>query len=116
MHKVRGDLAAGIGIRAANGLDVRAEDRLAVAARPLVRAAWTVGGALEARHHVAREQLVAVQRLLAVRPVVGAEEHAAEERPQLLDALDDRLQRRRAVASAAAPALAGDQAVSVGRR
>jgi len=51
---------------------------------------------------------------------VGAEEHAAEaavaERPQLLDALDDRLQRRRAVASAAAPALAGDQAVSVGRR
>jgi len=61
-----------------------------------------------------------VQRLLAVRPVVGAEEHAAEaavaERPQLLDALDDRLQRRRAVASAAAPALAGDQAVSVGRR
>src|SRR5438445_249984 len=66
------------------------------------RSSRTVGGALEARHHVAREQLVRVKRLLAVRPVVGAEEHAAEaavaERPQLLDALDDRLQRRRAVA------------------
>src|SRR5207302_2209385 len=37
LQEVRGDLAAGIGIGAANGLDVRAEDRPAVATRPLVR-------------------------------------------------------------------------------
>src|SRR5438105_4006908 len=97
LQEVRRDLAAGISVRAADRLHVGTEDRLAVAARPLVRVARTVGGTLEAWHHVAGEQLVRVERLLAVGPVVGAEEQAAEaavaQLPQLLDALDDRLHR-----------------------
>src|SRR5947207_909999 len=92
---LRGRLAAGVRVGLPDRLHVGTEDGLAVAARPLVRVARTVGGALEARHHVAREQLVRVQRLLAVGPVMGAEEQAAEaavaQFPQLLDALDDRL-------------------------
>src|SRR5512145_1641148 len=73
-----GDLAPRIGVGAANGLDVGTEDRPAVAARPLVRGAGRVGRALEARHHVAGEELVALEGLLAVGPLVGAEEQAAE--------------------------------------
>ena len=53
--------------------------------------------ALEARHHVAREQLVALQRLLARGPLVRPEEQAAEaaagQLDQPLDALDGQLGR-----------------------
>src|SRR5262249_30542416 len=51
--------------------------------------------ALEARHHVAREQLVAPERLLARGPLVRAEEQPAETALRILDepldALDGRL-------------------------
>ena len=62
---------------------------------PLVRAHQRVKRALEARHHVASEQFVAAPGLLAVRPVVRAEQEAAEAAvavfEQPLDALDDGL-------------------------
>src|SRR2546427_3101069 len=90
LPEVLGHGASGVHERAADGFHVRAEDRLAILARPLVRASWSFARSLEARHDVAREQLVALQRLLAVRPFVGAEEHAAEaaiaQPPQVLDA------------------------------
>ena len=60
--------------------------------------------ALEARHHVAREQLVALQRLLAVGPFMGAEQEAAEaaagQLEQPLDALD---RQSRAIRPASCP-------------
>src|SRR5262245_52858100 len=89
--------ASGVDERAANRLDVRRADGLAVVARPLVRAAGGLERALEARHDVAREQLVGAQGLLARRPLVCAEEQAAEAAAalplQMLDALHDRLDR-----------------------
>src|SRR5262249_11232577 len=74
---------------------VRAEDRLAVAARPLVGVARPLRRSLEDRHHVAREELVALQRLFARGPVVGAEEQPAEsavaELLELADTSDDEI-------------------------
>src|SRR5471032_443056 len=85
--------AAGIGERLLHGGDVGTEDALAVRHRPLLRRYDGVERALEARHHVARKQLVRAQDLLARRPLVGAEQHAAEpavgEAEQPLDALGD---------------------------
>src|SRR5256886_15289713 len=73
-----GDDAAGVEVGAAHGLHVGAEDRLPVRARPLVRSTDGVERALEAWHDVAGEELVAPQSPLAVGPLVGAEEQAAE--------------------------------------
>src|SRR5215468_7506029 len=71
---------------------VGAEDGLALGTAPQVGARHGVEGALEARHHVAREELVALQSVLAARPLVGAEEDSAEaalrEVDEALDALD----------------------------
>src|SRR2546422_6230756 len=84
-----GDLAASIEVGAAHGLHVGAEDRLAVRLRPLVRRLDGSEGALEARHDVPGEELVAPQRLLAVGPLVGAKEEAAEAAlAELLEPLD----------------------------
>src|SRR5205807_9990504 len=53
--------------------------------------------ALEARHDVARKQLVGAQRALAIGPLMGTEQHAAETAvgiaEQALDALGYRLGR-----------------------
>src|SRR3546814_9809684 len=49
------------------------EDLLAVLLRPGVRGQRLRQRALEVRHHVAREQFVAAQRLLARRPFVCAD-------------------------------------------
>src|SRR5688572_26101003 len=73
-----GDLAAGVQVGAAHRLHVGAEDGLAVGAGPLVRGPGCRVRALEAGHDVAGEQLVASERLLAVGPLVSAEEQAAE--------------------------------------
>jgi len=60
------------------GLTARVHELLAVRGRP-VQTGLTAGiQGLEARHDVAREQLVGAQGLLAVRPFVGAEQDAAE--------------------------------------
>src|SRR5215470_2488446 len=71
---------------------VGAEDGLALGTAPQVGARHGVEGALEARHHVAREELVALESVLTVRPLVGAEEDSAEaalrELDEALDALD----------------------------
>src|SRR2546425_3646818 len=84
-----GDLAASIEVGAAHGLHVGAEDRLAVRPRPLVRRLDGREGALEARHDVPGEELVAPQRLLAVGPLVGPKEEAAEAAlAELLEPLD----------------------------
>src|SRR2546422_740297 len=84
-----GDLAASIEVGAAHGLHVGAEDRLAVRPRPVVRRLDGREGALEARHDVPGEKLVAPQRLLAVGPLVGAKEEAAEAAlAELLEPLD----------------------------
>src|SRR3546814_20047498 len=73
------------------------EDLLAVLLRPGVRGQRLRQRALEVRHHVAREQFGAAQRLLARRPFVCAEHDAAEATlavaDQALDALDHRLGR-----------------------
>src|SRR4051812_2992933 len=77
--------AAGIGERFLQRRDVRAEDRLAVFFAPLVRAHERVERTLEARHHIAREQLIAAPGRLAAGPVVGTEQEAAEAAGAQLD-------------------------------
>src|SRR5439155_13078828 len=74
----RRDLAPGVPVRPADRLHVRAEDRPAVLPAPFVRVDDGRQRSLEARHHVAREQLVAPERLLAAGPLVGAEQEPAE--------------------------------------
>src|SRR5262249_22198432 len=68
------------------------EDALALGAAPQVGAGDGVERALEARHHVARAELVALEGVLAVRPLVGTEEDSPEaalrELDETLDALD----------------------------
>src|SRR5262249_44178215 len=92
-----GDLASRLAVRALDRLHVRAEDRPAVLPAPLVRVGDGRERSLKARHHVAREQLVAPERLLARGPFVRTEQDAAEATPaqmdQTLDALDDGLGR-----------------------
>src|SRR5207245_2082822 len=68
-----------------------------VVARPLVGSSGRLDRALEARHDVAREELVGPQGLLPRRPLVSAEEQAAEAAAalalQVLDALHDGVDR-----------------------
>src|SRR5919198_1533818 len=71
------NLAAGVQVGAAHRLHVGAEDGFAVGARPLVRRPDGVERTLEAGHDIAGEQLVAPERLLPVRPLVGTEEEPA---------------------------------------
>src|SRR6266481_8999715 len=92
-----GHFAARVDEGAAHGLDVGAEDALAVGARPVVGAPDRVDRALEARHDVAGEELVALEGLVARRPLVGAEEQAANaavaQADQALDAFGHRVRR-----------------------
>src|SRR5262245_25155820 len=71
-----GDLAADVGEGLLHRGHGRAEDGLAVLACPAVRAHDGVERALEARHDVAREELIRAHGLLTGRPFVGAEQDA----------------------------------------
>src|SRR5262249_18326484 len=96
-HHFLRHLTARVLVGLADRLDVRPEDGLAVPAAPLVGVDSGGERALKARHHVAGEQLVAPERFLARRPLVRAEQHAAEaaarELDELLDAADDQIGR-----------------------
>ena len=65
-----------------------ARNGAAVLRHPLHAAPGVGVGVLEARHDVARDQLVAPARGLAVRPVVRGDEEGAEAARLLLEPLD----------------------------
>src|SRR5262249_32250154 len=71
-----GPLAADVGEGLLPRRDGRAKHGLTVGARPFVRGHDRVERALEAWHHVAREQFVGASRRLTARPFMSAEQHA----------------------------------------
>src|SRR6185503_7830199 len=75
--------AAGVREGPAHRLHVGPEDRLPIRPRPLVRVAHREQRALEVRHHVAGEELVASHGQLAGGPFVRPDQHAAEAAPAI---------------------------------
>ena len=77
-HRLFRDFLAEIGEGATHRVHRGAEHLLAVLPRPGLRTGDRGERSLEVRHHVAREQLEAAQRLLAVGPLMRTEQDTTE--------------------------------------
>src|SRR6266542_1130134 len=77
-HEFLGNGLAGVREGLANRRHVGTKDGFPLVPAPLIGSGHGVERALEPRHHIAREELVALERLFPTRPLVGAEEQSAE--------------------------------------
>src|SRR5262245_27915491 len=86
--RARSLLVVVLGDGLGDGAGHLANEELVVGRRPVARGDQRGGRVLELRHDLAREELVGAKRVLAVRPVVGHDEVAAEAAGLLLEPLD----------------------------